>query len=252
MVERKALEAYLNTVLEPERYRDYAPNGLQVEGKSPIRRLVTGVSASLALIESAVAIQADAILVHHGYFWRGESPQIVAHQKKRLQLLLQSDINLFAYHLPLDVHPELGNNVQLARLLGWEIRERLPIDETPGLLCVGSLPKPLSAPAFIAQLEKTLMRTPLHIPGSAREIQTLAWCTGAAQRYINQAADLGVDAYLSGEISEPTVHSAREREIHFFSAGHHATERYGVKALGEQVALQFGVEHHFIDIENPV
>lgn len=244
------LVATADRVLGPERFQDYCPNGLQVQGRESVRLLVSGVTASLALLEAAQAAGADAILVHHGYFWKNEAPNIVGMKRKRLQLLLKNDISLLAYHLPLDAHPELGNNAQLAKQLGIKITGGLQAVANP-IGNVGEIEVPLAAEVFAAQVGRQLGRNAQLISGGAHSIKTIAWCTGAAQSYIEEAAALGVDAFLSGEISEPTVHVARELGLHFIAAGHHATERYGVQALGEYLAAQLGVEHQFIDIDNP-
>ncbi|RDH42895.1 Nif3-like dinuclear metal center hexameric protein [Zooshikella ganghwensis] len=252
MVERKVLINTLSEWLQPQLFKDYCPNGLQVEGKSHIKKIVTGVTASQALVDQAISLQADALLVHHGYFWRGEAEPVVGMKKKRLQALLANDINLLAYHLPLDAHPELGNNAQLAKQLGWKITQGMDADMNTSIGLVGEVPDELTVEAFSQQITKVLGRSPLVIQSGNQPIKRVAWCTGAAQGFIEKAAQLGVDAYLSGEISEPTVHSARELGIHYFAAGHHATERYGIKALGAALAGHFGLEHVFVDIDNPV
>jgi len=239
-----------NVLLSPERFQDYCPNGLQVEGRPQIKRLISGVTASMALLEAARDNGADAIIVHHGYFWKGESPVVSGMKRKRLQLLLQNDISLIAYHLPLDAHPELGNNAQLARQLDIEITGGLQATANP-IGNVGKLNAAMSPESFVEKIAQRLGRAPQFIEGGNHDIHTVAWCTGAAQDYIEQAAALGVDAFISGEISEQTVHSARELGLHFIAAGHHATERYGVRALGERLAKQLQIEHRFIDIANP-
>lgn len=244
------LVAAADRVLGPERFRDYCPNGLQVQGRDSVGLLVSGVTASFALLEAAVAAGADAILVHHGYFWKSEAPAIVGMKRKRLQLLLQNDVSLLAYHLPLDAHPELGNNAQLARRLGFRITGGLQAVADP-IGNIGELGSPMTAEALVADIGQRLGRAAQLISGGSHSIKTIAWCTGAAQSYIEEAAALGVDAFLSGEISEPTVHGARELGIHFIAAGHHATERYGVQALGDYLAKQLGISHRFIDIDNP-
>ncbi|HET8711890.1 MAG TPA: Nif3-like dinuclear metal center hexameric protein [Spongiibacteraceae bacterium] len=244
------LLAVANRLLAPERFQDYCPNGLQVEGRQQVRRIVSGVTASQALLEAACDNHADAILVHHGYFWKGESPVVTGMKRNRLQLLLQRDISLIAYHLPLDAHPEVGNNAQFARQLDIEITGGLQAIANP-IGNIGRLQEAMSPEAFIEKVAQRLGRLPQLVEGGTHSIRTLAWCTGAAQSYIEQAAALGVDAFLSGEISEPTVHCARELGIHFIAAGHHATERYGVRALGEYLAAQLPIEHIFIDIDNP-
>jgi dinuclear metal center YbgI/SA1388 family protein len=243
---------YLAVYLDTDAFDDYCPNGLQVEGRSDVRRLISGVTANQALLEAAVSREADAVLVHHGYFWKGEDPRITGMKRRRLQTLLDHDISLLAYHLPLDAHPQVGNNVQLARLLGLELEGRFGPGPGQGIGLYGRLERPIDAAELVARIEQTLGRAPLHIPGGEAMIQHVAWCTGAAQGFIDQAAALGVDAYLSGEVSEQTVHSAREQGLHFFAAGHHATERYGVQALGAHLADHFGLEHLYIEIDNPV
>ncbi|MEO5702380.1 MAG: Nif3-like dinuclear metal center hexameric protein [Gammaproteobacteria bacterium] len=250
MVGLKRLVDYTDTLLEAN-FQDYCPNGLQVEGKGEVRKLVSGVTASLALLEAAVAAQADAILVHHGYFWRGENPCIVGVKQQRLRLLMSHNISLLAYHLPLDDHPVYGNNAQLGELLGLTEKGKFGNARQPSIARHGQLAAPLSGAAFAAYLEEKLGRIPLHIPGKAQLIRNIGWCSGAAQDYIEQAALLGLDAYLTGEVSEQTVHIARETGIHFFAAGHHATERYGAPALAGHLAEVFHLEHVFIDIDNP-
>ena len=252
MVERSELVSYCDSLLDSPAFQDYCPNGLQVEGTAQIRRLITGVTASQALVDAAVAAGADLLLVHHGYFWRGESAVLTGIKQRRLKTLLLNDLNLMAYHLPLDVHAQLGNNVQLAELMGWQIRGGLGPGNPRSVGLHGELPEALAATDLAGQLAAALRREPLHVAGNDRPIKRIAWCTGAAQGYIDKAIALGVDAYVTGEVSEPTVHAARENGIHFFAAGHHATERYGVKALGQHLAERFGLEHEFIDIDNPV
>lgn len=252
MVDRDALIRYCNELLDSGGFQDYCPNGLQVEGRTEIRRIVSGVTASQALVDAAVEAQADLLLVHHGYFWRGESAAVVGVKQRRLKALLQNDINLVAYHLPLDVHAELGNNVQLARLMGWQISGGLEPNNSRSVGLTGELAAPCAGEELAALLAARLQREPLFVAGHDRPVKRIAWCTGAAQGYIDKAIALGVDAFITGEVSEPTVHAARENGIHFYAAGHHATERYGAKALGEHLAATFGLEHRFIDIDNPV
>ena len=251
MVERETLLAEFNTLLQPQFFKDYAPNGLQVQGKDGIRTLVSGVTATRALIERAIELQAEAIVVHHGYFWKSEDPAITGMKFQRVRLLIEHGINLFAYHLPLDAHPELGNNAQLARVLGIQMEGGLQPGEQRPIGNVGSLDQPLGLEALAARISERLGRTPLCIRGGNHPIRRVAWCTGGAQGYIEQAVALGADAYISGEISEQTVHIARECGIHYIAAGHHATERYGARALGEYVAARLGLVHHFVDIDNP-
>jgi len=244
----------LNALLEPWKFKDYCPNGLQVEGKNEIRKIVTGVTACQALIDKALEESADMILVHHGYFWKGEDACIVGTKKKRLASLINNDISLVAYHLPLDAHPELGNNARLATLLGFNIKQALVSGEEPAIGFIGELEEPCSTKELAQRIETVLQRKPTLISGHDRDekIRRIGWCSGAAQTYIDQAVLQGMDAYLSGEISEHTVHAARENGIHYFAAGHHATERYGVQAVGQYLADKFAVEHQFIEIDNPV
>ena len=245
---RDALTKHLAETLDINRFRDYCPNGLQVEGKPQISRLITGVTASLALLEAAVAAHADALLVHHGYFWRGEDPRVVGSRRARLKLLLDHDINLYAYHLPLDAHPELGNNAQLGSLLGFEATGRFGEQDLGWL---GSTNFSTVAD-LMHVVQIALGRTPQLIGDPSQRVERVAWCTGAAQNAFEHAIDAGASVYLSGEISEQTVHLARETGVAYLACGHHATERYGVQALGNQVAQQFGIHHQFIDIPNPV
>jgi dinuclear metal center YbgI/SA1388 family protein len=252
MVTRPELVAYTNNVLSVDEFQDYCPNGLQVEGSLEVRKLASGVTASLALIEAATATGADALLVHHGYFWKGEDPRVTGMKQKRIALLLENDISLLAYHLPLDAHPKYGNNVQLARVLELEIEGRFGAEGGPELALFGRLQKPVSGAEFASCLARQLGRVPLHVLGGSEPVATVGWCTGAAQSYIYAASALGLDAFISGEVSEPTVHVAREAQIHYFAAGHHATERYGVQALGSHLAEHFQLEYEFIDIDNPV
>jgi dinuclear metal center YbgI/SA1388 family protein len=250
-VNRDHFAKYLEQALDINRFRDYCPNGLQVEGRALIRTLVTGVTASMALLDAAVAAGADAILVHHGYFWRGEDARVVGPRQRRLKLLLTKDVNLFAYHLPLDMHPEYGNNVQLARQLELVADARFGDD---GLGWLGNAADPgIKTVADLARkIEMRLGRAPLVIGDPAQPLDRIGWCTGAAQNLFDNAIAAGASAYLSGEISEPTVHLAREAGVAYLACGHHATERYGVQALGAHLAQRFGIAHRFIDIDNPV
>lgn len=242
----------LKTLLRPEQFNDYCPNGLQVEGKREVRRLISGVTACQALIDRAIALQADMILVHHGYFWRGEEPSVTGIKRTRIRALLQHDISLLAYHLPLDVHPLLGNNAQLGKLLGFSVTGDLGKQNNNSIGLTGTLAQPLEGNAMCTHLAEKLGRQPLHFAGMARPIRTVAWCTGAAQNFIELAVKAGVDAYITGEASEQTVHIARETGIHFFAAGHHATERYGVQSVAAHLVERFGIAHEFVDIDNPV
>lgn len=252
MIERKALEEYLDRFLNVQGIHDYCPNGVQVEGAPKISKIVGGVTASQALIDKAVEQNADAILVHHGYFWKGENQVITGLKKARIKSLLENDINLFAYHLPVDVHPELGNNAELGRLLGFTTTGGLEPGNKNSVGLVGELKAPQLLGALVDNIGRVLNRPAMTIGDPDKLISTVAWCTGGAQGMIDKAVDLGVDAYLSGEISEPTVHIARETGVAYISAGHHATERYGIKALGEHLADKFEVAFEFVDIDNPV
>ena len=250
-MERVALENYLADFLQVPDFRDYCPNGLQVEGRAEVRRIVTGVTASAALIEAAVADKADALIVHHGYFWRGEDLRITGLRRRRIRLLLDHELNLFAYHLPLDAHSDVGNNAALARQLGLKLTGRF------GELDIGAHgliqdEGGMTLAAFSRLIEQKLGRPPLAIGDPSLRLRRIAWCTGAAQGMFEHAIALGVDAYVSGEISEQTVHVARESGVAYIAAGHHATERYGVQALGEHLAQRFGLQHRFIEVENPV
>ena len=247
MTERAALELRLNQLLEPARFKDYGPNGLQVEGRAEVRHLVCGVTASLALIDAAIADKADAILVHHGLFWRGQDGRVTGWMKQRLARLIQHDINLFAYHLPLDAHAELGNNAQLGARLGWTAEGRFG-DQDLGF--VGSM-VPTTLPALTEQLQALTGRDPVIAVGDGRPLRRVAWCTGGAQGYFEAAIAAGADVFVTGEISEPQAHYARETGVAFIAAGHHATERYGVQGVGECVARELGLSWRFIDVANP-
>ncbi|MCW5617969.1 MAG: Nif3-like dinuclear metal center hexameric protein [Nitrosomonas sp.] len=246
---RNELENHLNQLLDVSRFQDYCPNGLQVEGREHIQKIVTGVTASLELLQAAIAHEADAVIVHHGYFWRGENACITGMKHRRIALLMQHGINLFAYHLPLDMHPELGNNVQLAKRLGFVENGRFGEQD---IVVRGALQEAMPLCALGHKIAQALGREPQIIGNPERSIRQLAWCTGAAQGYFEAAIAQSVDAYITGEISEQTVHAARESGVAFIAAGHHATERYGVQALGEHLADKFGIQHQFVDIDNPV
>ncbi|PKF50528.1 Nif3-like dinuclear metal center hexameric protein [Enterovibrio nigricans] len=247
------LESILNGYLKPFAIKDYCPNGMQVEGKESVTKIVTGVTACQALIDAAIEQNADAILVHHGYFWRGEAEPLRGMKLKRIKALIENGINLYAYHLPLDVHPEVGNNAQLAMLLGIEQKGGLEEGNPNSVAVWGELPQPMTAKAFGELLETKLSRQPLHIEsGNDALISRIGWCTGGGQDFIDLAASKGMDAFISGEVSERTTFSAKEQGIHYYGAGHHATERYGVKVLGEWLASEHGLDVTFIDINNPV
>jgi dinuclear metal center YbgI/SA1388 family protein len=249
MVEVTELEAYCDGLLSAADFADYCPNGLQVEAERPVRRLISGVTASRALIDAAAADGADAILVHHGWFWRGESPRLTGMKGRRVRALLGAGMSLLAYHLPLDAHPELGNNRCLADRLGF--LDARATAAGGGLVWRGRLAEPAPGALLAARLSEVLDHAVVQVAVKAAPVEQVAWCTGAAQGYIEEAAVLGVDAFISGEISEQTTHQARELGLDYLAAGHHATERYGVQALGDHLAERFGIEHRFIDVDNP-
>jgi dinuclear metal center YbgI/SA1388 family protein len=250
MIQRNDLEHALGLLLQPERFKDYCPNGLQVEGGDAIHKVITGVTASHALIEAAVAHNAQAILVHHGLFWRGYEGRITGWLRQRIALLIKHNINLFAYHLPLDAHPELGNNAQLGARLGLQTQTNFGAQQL-GFMGVPT-DQTFATPQQLAQhIEKTLQRSVVCVAANGKEIQKIAWCSGGAQSYFEDAIRAGADAFITGEISEPQAHIARECGVSYYACGHHASERYGVLAVGEYLAEQTGVEHVFIDIDNP-
>jgi len=247
-VPRDTLEKHLASTLDINRFRDYCPNGLQVEGKAQVSHVVSGVTASQALLDAAIERGADMVLVHHGYFWRGEDARIVGTRQRRIRTLLAHDLNLFAYHLPLDAHPVMGNNAQLGKRLGLSDEGRFGEQELGWLGCSSAR----TVGELAAVVSQALGREPMVVGDPAQPVATVAWCTGAAQNALGDAIAAGASVYLSGEISEPTVHLARETGVAYLACGHHATERYGVQALGEYLAQEFGIRHEFIDIDNPV
>ena len=249
-VTREAFTRYLDELLQPENFKDYCPNGLQVEGRNEIASVVCGVTANQALLDLAVAEQADAILVHHGWFWRGESGVVTGIKRQRLKTLLSHDINLYAYHLPLDAHHPLGNNAGLARTMGWT---RTGVFGEQGLGCLGTPVEGTTVASLAASLNSALGRPPFVLAEKPEQpIRRLAWCTGAAQGYFEAAIDAGVDAFVTGEISEPMVHLARESGVAYLAAGHHATERFGVQSLGSALAEHFGLQVRYLDVDSPV
>ncbi len=246
-MQRQTLVAYLNDLLQISQYQDYVPNGLQVQGREQIKRIVFGVTASQALIDAAIELNADAIIVHHGYFWKSEPLTLTGIKYQRIKKLLDHDINLLSYHLPLDGHAELGNNAQLAKL--WRLHDITP---QPGLVRLGELPTAMPIDQFVQQVEITLDRKPLHLPGGPEQVKRIAWCSGGAQGYIDQAINWDADVYISGEVSEQTTHIARESGIHYLAAGHHATETWGVKALALHLEAQLNLDCQYVDVPNPV
>ncbi len=248
MVARDEMNAYPTALLEPARFNDYGPNGLQVEGRVEVRKVVSGVTASLALIEAAINAQADTVLVHHGLFWKGHDGRLTGWLKKRVERLLKHEINLFAFHLPLDAHPLYGNKAQFGSQLG------ICLDANFGnqnLGCIGSLPEDLRLRDLSASLQTLLRRAPNLVIGDGRMLRRVAWCTGAAQGYFEGAVACGADVFITGEMSEPQAHLAAETGVAFIACGHHASERFGALALGQHVAEKFGLIHQFIEIPNP-
>jgi len=249
MTTRDELVAYIDELLQTASFKDYCPNGLQVEGRREIRRLAGAVTASLTAVEAAIAQGADALLVHHGYFWKGEAAPITGIKRRRLAALLAADLNLLAYHLPLDAHPEVGNNAVWGERMGWTLEARFGEMD---LGCLGTLSEPDTGAGMRERLHTALGRAPLWIAGDDRPIRRIAWCSGGAQGWFPAAIEAGADAFVTGEVSEPCYHLARESGVHFFAAGHHATERFGVQALGRRLAEEFALEWTFIDEPNPV
>ncbi|ARS54248.1 Nif3-like dinuclear metal center hexameric protein [Kushneria konosiri] len=251
MIERRVLLEDMKTLLAPQRFKDFTVNGLQVGGGEQVGRVMSGVTASQDLLDEAVAWQADMVLVHHGYFWKNEPVAITGMKQRRIATLLAHGINLVAWHLPLDAHATLGNNVLLADRMGWTVRGVLDGEVGQGLLYHGDMPE-CSQQALAEQLHRQLAHKPLMISGHDRPVRRIAWCTGGAQDMIIDAAEAGMDAFVSGEVSERTTHLAREMGITYYAAGHHATERDGIRALGEWLAQRHDIEHRFVDIDNPV
>ncbi len=243
------LRDYNASLLLTAQYKDYCPNGLQVEGKAQVHRIATAVTASQQVVDAALDWGADALLVHHGYFWRNEDATITGVKKRRIAQLLRGDVSLLAYHLPLDAHAELGNNAQLGKRLGFVESGRFGDQD---IACVGALQQALELNQLGSHIGNSLQRVPQIVGGGNRPIAKVAWCSGGAQGYFEAAIARGVDAYITGEISEQSFHLANETGVAFIAAGHHATERYGVQALGEHLAARFGLEHRFFDQENPV
>jgi dinuclear metal center YbgI/SA1388 family protein len=249
---RTELSTYLNDYLQVDLYQDYAPNGLQIEGKNNILRIFTAVSASESVILEACSRSADALLVHHGFFWRGEESTLLGMKRRRLGHIMAHDLNLFGFHLPLDCHLEIGNNACIAKLLNVRDIKTHCQGKNRDLLWSGRLEQPFNPTDFSQFLQKKFSREPIHMPCAKSAIEHIAWCSGAAQDFIEDAAKLGVDAYISGEVSERTYYQAQELNTHYFACGHHATERYGIQALGEHLKLRFGLLHTFLDANNPV
>ena len=253
MAQLNSIVEHCNDLLRVQEFRDYCPNGLQVEGRSEVNSIICGVTACMDLIEAAIEKQADALLVHHGYFWKNEEETITGIKRKRIQRLLENGISLLAYHLPLDAHAQLGNNITLAQRLEIDVNGCVEQGPAKGLLWNGELSESVSADELGRHIENKLNRKPMHLAASSNKpIKTIGWCTGGAQHYIEDAAKMGLDAFISGEVSEQSFHLAKELDIHYFAAGHHATESYGVQALAEHLSKEFGVTAEFVDIHNPV
>ena len=248
MARRSEIDEYLSALLQTASFKDYGPNGLQIEGCDEVRRLVSGVTASRALIDAAIDARADAVLVHHGLFWRGYEGRITGWLKQRIARLLAHDISLYAYHLPLDAHAELGNNAQFGARLGITADARFG-EQSLGF--IGTLSVPSTVDDLAARCERLSGRSPTSIDGDGRAVARVAWCTGGAQSYFESAIAAGADVFITGEISEPQAHLARETGTAFIAVGHHASERYGVQALGAHLATVFDIEHRHIEIDNP-
>lgn len=250
------LAHWLDDTMQPQRFRDYCPNGLQVAGKPRVRRLIMGVTASMDLLRAAIEREADAVLVHHGWFWKNEDTRLIGTRRERIALALKHDLNLFAYHLPLDAHPTLGNNARLGQVLGLtpdRDADGLPLTCGPdGLIWLGRCAPGSTVATLGSQVGQALGRTPLVIGPADQKVTRVAWCTGGAQGMMQAAIDAGAEAYLTGEASEPNFHLANETGTAFIAAGHHATERYGVQALGQAAAEALGIEAEFIDLPNPI
>jgi dinuclear metal center YbgI/SA1388 family protein len=242
----KDLEKYLNTTLEIKNFKDYCPNGLQIQGKNQIKKIITGVSANQELIDLAIQKNADAIIVHHGFFWKNEPQTITGIKKNRIASLLKNDINLFVYHLPLDVHSTLGNNINLANILG--IKNPQPIENS--LVWQGEVD--LSLASLSDLIADKLGRNPLIFGEKTKQINTIAWCSGGAQSYIDKAIEIDADCFITGEVSEQIPAIAKENDIAFISAGHHATEKGGAQLLASHLSVKFDVNCEFVDVENIV
>jgi dinuclear metal center YbgI/SA1388 family protein len=250
-VDLHELAAYCDNLLDIEAVQDFSPNGLQVEAGSTVSRIVSGVTACQALLDESVAAEADLVLVHHGYFWKGEDPCLVGMKGRRVATLFNHGISLLAYHLPLDRHPTLGNNAGLAEALG--VAQTEPFGALGGVPIGlgGRLSQPQEPEGFLSRVEEALGTRAVHVAGPQARIGSVALCSGGAPDLVAEAAEAGYDLYLTGESNERATHMAREMGIHFVAAGHHATERFGAKALGEHLAHHFSLAHAFIEIPNP-
>jgi dinuclear metal center YbgI/SA1388 family protein len=248
MAHRDDIDTWLRELLAVDRFKDYGPNGLQVQGGPTVRRVASGVTASLAFIEAAIDAGADTLLVHHGLFWRGQDGRLTGWLRERVARLIRHDLNLFAFHLPLDAHPRVGNNAQLGLRLGLQVHTTFGEQALGVMGAAGALDTPARLAAQVAQV---LGREPVVAEGDGRPLRRIAWCTGGAQSAFEAAIAAGADAYLTGEISEPQAHLARETGVAFLACGHHATERFGAPALGAELAAHFDLEHMFIDLPNP-
>lgn len=240
---------WCNETLQPEKFQDYTPNGLQIEGKEQIQKIMCAVTASEAAIDAAIQEKADVLLVHHGMFWKNEPIALIGWKKRRIKKLLQHDINLVAYHLPLDVHPILGNNVQLAKQFGWQMN--VQVDEQ-NLLALGTLPVASSLEELVKNIAAKLGRTPLVLGDNRKIIQNIAWCTGGAQGFFQAAIDYGVDVFITGEASEAQYHLSQEADVAFVSAGHYATEKFGISALTQALSENLGIPYTVFYESNPI
>lgn len=245
------LETYVNNLLDVGRFQDYAPNGLQIEGRPDILRIATAVSASMNVVEQAIEQGVDALLVHHGYFWKGERLEIRGIKRKRLSAFIKEDLNLLAYHLPLDAHADFGNNASMAKRLGVNVSHILPWNRQQNLLWMGEYSNVVSPDEFFEKLKSIYGKQVIHVPVARKSIQKVAWCTGGAQDVMEEAIEHSIDAFVTGEFSERTYHLAKESNVHFFAVGHHASEKDGIYFLGEHLSKQFGIQHFFIDEPNP-
>ena len=252
MAQLKEIIQWCDETLNTHEFKDYAPNGLQIEGRSDVQKILCAVTASQEAIEAAIAQNADILLVHHGYFWKGEPYPITGMRGKRIKSLIQHDISLVGYHLPLDSHPTLGNNAAIAECLALENLQALDPSERHPIGNIGFLKHAMSATEFRDYLTARLGFNTIHLPAEKNQIQKVGFCTGAAQDFIGKAAEQGCDAFISGEVSERTYYEAKELDVHYYACGHHATERYGVQRLAKAISEQFNIEYSYFELNNPI
>ena len=243
---------WCDQTLKSHEFKDYAPNGLQIEGTSEVKKILCAVTASQTAIDAAVAYGADLLLVHHGYFWKGEPYPITGMRGKRIKSLIQHDISLVGYHLPLDSHPTIGNNAAIADLLELEHIQALDPNERNPIGNIGYLKSAMSPEVFKQFASEKLGFDAIHLPADKTSIQKVGFCTGGAQDYIKKAADQDCDAYISGEVSERTFYEAQELNVHYYACGHHATEKYGVQRLAKAISEQFNIEYSYFELNNPI